>query len=96
MSRVEEIQKYIENSEKKIQELQKDIEKQTQRLQKELEFEKNKYVVDYPFEVPDSYWCLELNGVITKYWWSDGDFERNCYKQGNIFKSENKAEQEQE
>ena len=95
MSRVEKIQKYIEDSEKKIQELQKDIEKQTQRLQKELEFEKNKYVVDYPFEIPDSYWRLELTGVITKDWWSNNDFGRHCYKQGNIFKTEEEAEKEQ-
>lgn len=85
MSRVEEIKKQIE-----------ELEKKTQELQKELEFEKNKYVVDYPFEVPDSYWRLELNGVITKDWWGDDDWERHCYKQGNIFKTEKKAEKEQE
>ena len=95
MSRVEKIQKYIEDLEKQIQELQKDLEKQIQELQKELEFEKNKYVVDYPFEVPDSYWRLELNGVITKDWWSNNDFERQCYRQGNIFKTEEQVEKEQ-
>ena len=84
MSRVEKTQKYIE-----------DLEKQIQELQKELEFEKNKYVVDYPFEVPDSYWRLELNGVITKDWWSNNDFERQCYRQGNIFKTEEEVEKEQ-
>lgn len=84
MSRVVEIQKQIE-----------ELEKKTQELQKELEFEKNKYVVDYPFEVPDSYWRLELNGVITKDWWSNDDWERHCYKQGNIFLTEEEAEKEQ-
>ena len=85
MSRVVEIQKQIE-----------ELEKKTQELQKELEFEKNKYVVDYPFEVPESYWRLELNGVITKDWWSNDDWERHCYKQGNIFLTEEKAKKEQE
>ena len=84
MSRIEEIQKQIE-----------ELEKKTQELQKELEFEKNKYVIDYPFEVPDSYWRLELNGVITKDWWSNDDWERHCYKQGNIFLTEEEAEKEQ-
>ena len=84
MSRVVEIQKQIE-----------ELEKKTQELQKELEFEKNKYVIDYPFEVPDSYWRLELNGVITKDWWSNDDWERHCYKQGNIFLTEEEAEKEQ-
>ena len=84
MSRIEEIQKQIE-----------ELAKKTQELQKELEFEKNKYVIDYPFQVPDSYWRLELNGVITKDWWSNDDFERHCYKQGNIFKTKEEAEKEQ-
>ena len=84
MSRVVEIQKQIE-----------ELEKKTQELQKELELEKNKYVVDYPFEIPDSYWRLELNGVITKDWWGNDDWERHCYKQGNIFKNEEEAEKEQ-
>ena len=84
MSRIEEIQKQIE-----------ELAKKTQELQKELEFEKNKYVIDYPFQVPDSYWRLELNGVITKDWWSNDDFERHCYKQGNIFKTEEEVEKEQ-
>ena len=83
MSRVAEIQKQIE-----------ELEKKTQELQKELEFEKNKYVIDYPFEVPDSYWRLELNGVITKDWWSNDDWERHCYKQGNIFLTEEEAQRE--
>lgn len=84
MSRVVEIQKQIE-----------ELEKKTQELQKELEFEKNKYVVDYPFEIPDSYWRLELNGVITKDWWGNDDWERHCYKQGNVFLTEEEAEKEQ-
>ena len=85
MSRVVEIQKQIE-----------ELEKKTQELQKELEFEKNKYVVDYPFEVPDSYWRLELNGVITKDWWGNDDWERHCYKQGNVFLTEEEAKKEQQ
>lgn len=82
----------------KISELKQQIEelkKKTQELQKELEFEKNKYVIDYPFQVPDSYWRLELNGVITKDWWSNDGWERHCYKQGNIFLTEEEAEKEQ-
>lgn len=85
MSRVVEIQKQIE-----------ELEKKTQELQKELEFEKNKYVVAYPFEIPDSYWRLELNGVITKDWWGNDDWERHCYKQGNVFLTEEEAEKEQQ
>lgn len=85
MSRVEEIKKQIE-----------ELEKKTQELQKELEFEKNKYVVEYPFEIPDSYWRLELNGVITKDWWGNDDWERYCYKQGNVFLTEEEAEKEQQ
>ena len=83
MSRVEEIKKQMQ-----------ELEKKTQELQKELEFEKNKYVVDYPFEIPDSYWRLELNGVITKDWWGNEDWERHCYKQGNIFLTKEEAEKE--
>ena len=85
MSRVVEIQKQIE-----------ELKKKTQELQKELEFEKNKYVVDYPFEIPDSYWRLELNGVITKDWWGNDDWERYCYKQGNVFLTKEEAEKEQQ
>lgn len=85
MSRVVEIQKQIE-----------ELEKKTQELQKELEFEKNKYVVAYPFEIPDSYWRLELNGIITKDWWGNDDWERHCYKQGNVFLTEEEAEKEQQ
>lgn len=85
MSRVEEIQNQIE-----------ELEKKKQELQKELEFEKNKYVVAYPFEIPDSYWRLELNGVITKDWWGNDDWERHCYKQGNVFLTEEEAEKEQQ
>nr|DAQ78960.1 MAG TPA: exoenyzme S [Caudoviricetes sp.] len=85
MSRVVEIQKQIE-----------ELEKKTQELQKELEFEKNKYVVDYPFEIPDSYWRLELNGVITKDWWSNDDWERHCYKQGHVFKNREEARKERD
>ena len=84
MSRIEEIQKQIE-----------ELANKTQELQKELEFEKNKYVIDYPFQVPDSCWRLELTGVITKDWWSNNDFGRQCYRQGNIFKTEEEAEKEQ-
>lgn len=84
MSRIEEIQKQIE-----------ELANKTQELQKELEFEKNKYVIDYPFQVPDSCWRLELTGVITKDWWSNDDFGRQCYRQGNIFKTEEEAEKEQ-
>ena len=85
MSKIEEIKKQIE-----------ELAKKTQELQKELEFEKNKYVIDYPFQVPDSYWRLELNGVITKDWWSNDDFERHCYKQGNMFKTKEEAECERD
>lgn len=85
MGRLAEIKKQIE-----------DLEKKKQELQKEFEFEKNKYVVDYPFEIPDSYWRLELNGIITKDWWGNDDWERHCYKQGNVFLTEEEAEKEQQ
>ena len=85
MSRVEEIQKYIEDSEKKIQE-----------LQKELELEKQKTEIEYPFHFKGECWQLRIDGLVKEDWWSTSGYDRNCYQQGNMFTTQQEAIKERE
>lgn len=71
-----------------------ELEKQIQELQKELELEKNKSVIEYPFEHKSKYWLLYNDGCIAQGCWDDDIYEQECYELGNIFKTKEEAEKE--
>ena len=72
-----------------------ELEKQIQELKKELEFEKNKSVIEYPFEHKGKYWLLYNDGCIAQGCWDDDIYEQECYELGNIFQTKEEAEKEQ-
>lgn len=89
MSRVEDLKQQIEELENKIKE-----------LQKKLEIERQKKEIDYPFNYPLNYsetcYLLRSNSVIVADWWSSSGNDRNCYKQGNLFKTKEEAQKERD
>ena len=85
MSRIEELEKQItELDERKV------------ALQKELELEKKKTEIDYPFNYRETCYLLSSNSVIVEDWWSSSGSDRNCYKQGNFFKTKEEAQRERD
>ena len=85
MSRIEELEKQItELDERKV------------ALQKELELEKQKTEIDYPFNYRETCYLLSSNSVIVEDWWSSSGSDRNCYKQGNFFKTKEEAQRERD
>ena len=71
-----------------------ELEKQIQELQKELEFEKNKFVIEYPFEKGEAYWLLYNDGCISQDCWDDDIYEQECYEMNNVFKTKEEARKE--
>ena len=71
-----------------------ELEKQIQELQKELEFEKNKSVIEYPFEKGETYWLLYNDGCILQQSWDDDIYEQECYEIDNVFKTKEEARKE--
>lgn len=71
-----------------------ELEKQIQELQKELEFEKNKSVIEYPFEKGETYWLLYNDGCISQQSWGDDIYEQECYEIDNVFKTKEEARKE--
>lgn len=71
-----------------------ELEKQIQELQKELEFEKNKSVIEYPFEKGETYWLLYNDGCISQQSWDDDIYEQECYEIDNVFKTKEEARKE--
>lgn len=78
MSKIEELKKQIQ-----------ELEKQTKELQQELEFEKKK--IEYPFEENDLYWSIDIDGDLCQDQWNCSGFDKNCFKLGNAFKTEQEA-----
>lgn len=78
MSRVTELENEI-----------KELENKRTELIKELEVEKQKQEIDYPFNYTEKCYLLSNNGVIVEDWWSSSGNDRNCYRQGNFFKTKN-------
>lgn len=89
MSRVEDLKQQIE-----------ELENKTKELQKKLEIERQKKEIDYPFHYPFNYretcYLLSNNSVIVEDWWSSSGNDRNCYKQGNFFKTKEEAQRERD
>lgn len=82
MSRIEEIQKQIE-----------ELENKTNELKKELECEKQKEV-ECPFKCGDRYFLLSDNGIVVDVVWEDYTFDNDAWSQGNAFEIEEEAEKE--
>ena len=89
MSIVEDLKQQIE-----------ELENKTKELQKKLEIERQKKEIDYPFNYPLNYsetcYLLRSNSVIVEDWWSSSGNDRNCYKQGNFFKTKEEAQRERD
>ena len=85
MSRIEELEKQItELDERKV------------ALQKELEVEKQKTEIEYPFHFKGECWQLRTDGLVKEDWWSASGYDRNCYQQGNMFKTAQEAKKERD
>lgn len=78
MTRIEELKKQIE-----------ELDKQRLELQHELEFEKKK--IEYPFEYTATYWRLNSEGTVLPDSWHNCDYDKNCFKLGNAFNTEQEA-----
>lgn len=85
MSRIEELEKQItELDERKV------------ALQQELEVEKQKTEIEYPFHFKGECWQLRLDGLIAEDWWSNSGYDRDCYRQGNMFTTQQEAIKERD
>lgn len=83
----------------RIEELEKQIKKLDERkvaLQQELELEKQKIEFEYPFHFKGECWQLRLDGLVSEDWWSNSGYDRNCYKQGNMFTTQQEAIKERD
>lgn len=85
MSRIEELKKEI-----------KELKAKTEELQHELELEKQKIEFEYPFHFKGECWQLRLDGLVSEDWWSNSGYDRNCYKQGNMFTTQQEAIKERD
>ena len=85
MSRVEELEKQI-----------KELDERKVALQHELELEKQKIEFEYPFHFKGECWQLRLDGLVSEDWWSNSGYDRNCYKQGNMFTTQQEAIKERD
>lgn len=83
----------------RIEELEKQITELDARkvvLQHELELEKQKIEFEYPFHFKGECWQLRLDGLVSEDWWSNSGYDRNCYKQGNMFTTQQEAIKERD
>lgn len=46
---------------------------------------------DYPFEENDLYWSIDIDGDLFQDQWNCSGFDKNCFKLGNAFKTEQEA-----
>ena len=85
MSRIEELEKQLtELDERKV------------ALQKELDLEKQKTVIDYPFEESEEYWGLDIDGELIFDRWTGCKYDEDCFEVGNMFKTAQKAKKERD
>lgn len=85
MSRIEELEKQItELDERKVE------------LQHELEVEKQKTVIDYPFEESEEYWGLDIDGELIFDRWTGCKYDEDCFEVGNTFKTSQEAKKERD
>ena len=83
----------------RIQELEKQIQELDERkvaLQKELELEKQKTVIDYPFEESEEYWGLDIDGELIFDRWTGCKYDEDCFEVGNMFKTAQEAKKERD
>ena len=73
-----------------------ELEKQIQKLQQELEFEKNKSVIEYPFEESEEYWGLDIDGELIFDRWIGCKYDEDCFEVGNMFKTAQEAKKERD
>ena len=85
MSRIEELEKQIQ-----------ELDERKVALQKELELEKQKTEIEYPFHFKGECWQLRIDGLVKEDWWSTSGYDRNCYQQGNMFTTQQEAIKERE
>ena len=85
MSRIEELEKQIQ-----------ELDERKVALQKELELEKQKTEIEYPFHFKGECWQLRIDGLVKEDWWSSSGYDRNCYQQGNMFTTQQEAIKERE
>ena len=85
MSRIEELEKQIQ-----------ELDERKVALQKELELEKQKTEIEYPFHFKGECWQLRIDGLVKEDWWSASGYDRNCYQQGNMFTTQQEAIKERE
>ena len=85
MSRVEELENEI-----------KGLENRKIELLKELEVEKQKTVIDYPFEESEEYWGLDIDGELIFDRWTGCKYDEDCFEVGNMFKTAQEAKKERD
>lgn len=85
MSRIEEIENEI-----------KGLENRKIELLKELEVEKQKIVIDYPFEESEEYWGLDIDGELIFDRWTGCKYDEDCFEVGNMFKTAQEAKKERD
>ena len=85
MSRVEELENEI-----------KGLENRKIELLKELEVEKQKTVIDYPFEKSEEYWGLDIDGELIFDRWIGCKYDEDCFEVGNMFKTAQEAKKERD
>lgn len=73
-----------------------ELEKQIQALQHELEVEKQKTVIDYPFEESEEYWGLDIDGELIFDRWTGCKYDEDCFEVGNMFKTAQEAKKERD
>lgn len=85
MSRIEELENEI-----------KGLENRKIELLKELEVEKQKTVIDYPFEESEEYWGLDIDGELIFDRWTGCKYDEDCFEVGNMFKTAQEAKKERD
>nr|DAT12520.1 MAG TPA: hypothetical protein [Bacteriophage sp.] len=85
MSRIEELENEI-----------KGLENRKIELLKELEVEKQKTVIDYPFEESEEYWGLDVDGELIFDRWTGCKYDEDCFEVGNMFKTAQEAKKERD
>lgn len=83
MSRIEELEKQIQ-----------ELDERKVALQHELELEKQKTEIEYPLKEGDNYWCVTSAGVTREDTWSNHWIDCLYYEQGNAFLTEKEAQRE--
>lgn len=85
MSRIEELEKQIQ-----------ELDERKVALQHELELEKQKTEFEYPFEESEEYWGLDIDGELIFDRWIGCKYDEDCFEVGNMFKTAQEAKKERD